>query len=98
MEVRGREIRTTDIDDKSPGYVQATEETNYKKGLLLKPGQQLFISCDNLFMKSNSTRIQCNYRELHKVVKPNDVLYIDDGKIVCLVTDCEHVRLGYYIF
>lgn len=58
---------------------------------MLRSGQQLFIACDNTFLKSNGQRLQCNYRELPKIVKPNDVLYIDDGKIVCLVTDCEHV-------
>jgi len=26
-------------------------------------------------------------------LKPNDVIYMDDGKIVCLVVDCEHVRI-----
>ena len=42
-------------------------------------------------MKSNSEKIYCNYRELPKVVKPNDIIYIDDGKIVLLVTDCDPV-------
>lgn len=41
-------------------------------------------------MKSNDQRLQCNYRELPKLVKPNDVIYLDDGRIVCLVTDVEH--------
>ena len=57
----------------------------------MKSGQQLFISSDNLFLKCDDKRLQCNYRELPKLVKPNDVIYLDDGKIVCLVTDVEHV-------
>ena len=91
LEVRGREIRTTEVDDKCPAYVKASEENGYKGGIQLKSGQQLFISSDNLFMKCNDQRLQCNNRELPKLVKPNDVIYLDDGRIVCLVTDCEHV-------
>lgn len=29
-----------------------------------------------------------NYREIARMVKPNDLIYIDDGKIVLLVVDC----------
>ena len=50
------------------------------------------IATDNPFLKSNSQRLQCAYKELPRIVKPNDVIYIDDGKIVCLVTECEQVH------
>ena len=33
-------------------------------------------------------KIHVNYRDLPRLVKPNDLLYIDDGKIVFLVIDC----------
>lgn len=91
LEVRGREIRTTEVDDKSKTYQPPFAE-NRKGGIMLRSGQQLFIGCDNTFLKSTSERLYCNYRDLPKIVKPNDVVYLDDGRIVCLVTDCEHVR------
>jgi pyruvate kinase len=47
------------------------------------------IATDNPFLKSTSTKLQCAYKDLPRLVKPNDVLYLDDGKIVCLVTECE---------
>ena len=59
----------------------------------MRSGQQLYISCENSFLKSNPEKIYCNYRELPKVVKPNDIIYIDDGKIVLLVTDCDPVSI-----
>jgi hypothetical protein len=39
MEIRGREIRTTEVDDKDPAYLPASPETKFKDGFLLKPGQ-----------------------------------------------------------
>ena len=79
MEVRGREIRTTQVNDEG--------------GVVLRSGQELTIGCDNAIIPSDNKRIQCNYRDLPKLVKPNDIIYIDDGKIVCLVTDCEPVTI-----
>lgn len=49
-------------------------------------------------LPSDSKRLQCNYRDLPKIVKPNDILHIDDGKIVCLVTDCDSVSHSYNKF
>lgn len=77
MEVRGREIRTT--------------ETKNPEGEHLRSGQQLFIACDNLIMHSDDKKVFCNYRDLPKIVKPNDIIHIDDGKITCLVTDIDRV-------
>jgi pyruvate kinase len=77
LEVRGRHIRTSEVE--------STE------GVYLKPGTQLFIHCDNPMMPSNNKTIYCNYRDLPRAVRPNDIIYIDDGKIVCLVTECEEV-------
>jgi len=42
-------------------------------------------------LPSDEKRLQCNYRDLPKLVKPNDILHVDDGKIVLLVTDIDHV-------
>lgn len=33
-------------------------------------------------------KIHVNYRDLPRLVKPNDLLYLDDGKLVFLVIDC----------
>lgn len=77
LEVRGREIRTTDVQD--------------SKGVQLRSGSQLFIACDNALLPSDNNTIFCNFRDLPRAVKPNDIIYIDDGKIVCLVTGCESV-------
>lgn len=68
-----------------------SEENNGRGGINLRPGQQVMIATDNPFLKSTSQKIQCLYKDLPRIVKPNDVIYIDDGKIVCLVTDCEQV-------
>ncbi len=37
---------------------------------------------------SSEEKIHVNYREIARLVKPNDLIYIDDGKIVLLVLDC----------
>jgi pyruvate kinase len=86
--VRGREIRTSDIDEGSNHFV-VTEQG--QSGILLKSGHQVFLGCENSFLKSSHEKIYCNYRDLPKIIKPNDIIYIDDGKIVLLVTDCEPV-------
>ncbi len=79
MEVRGREIRTTD--------------TKNPNGEMLRSGQQVFLACDNIIMQSDEKKVFCNYRDLPRIVKPNDIIHIDDGKITCLVTDIERVSL-----
>lgn len=33
LEVRGREIRTTEVDERSAAFVPASEQTNYKSGI-----------------------------------------------------------------
>mmetsp|Transcript_39255 Transcript_39255/g.28985 ORF Transcript_39255/g.28985 Transcript_39255/m.28985 type:complete len:236 (+) Transcript_39255:216-923(+) len=76
LELRGREIRIS--ESASPG------------GVVLNPGQQLFIDCSNPMEKSTTEVLHCSYRELPRAVKPNDIIYIDDGKIICLVTECTH--------
>ena len=75
LELRGREVRTSDTED--------------PKGAYLRPGQELFIDCHSHMKLSNSETVYCNYKELPRVVKPNDIIYIDDGKIICLVTECD---------
>ena len=78
MELRGREIRTSEVVE--PVY--------------LKPGSTIYINCDNYLMASTEKVIQCNWRDLPKAVRPNDILYLDDGLIVMLVTDTIEVRIA----
>lgn len=73
LEVRGREIRTSEVEN--------------KEGILLKPGQQMVIDCVSPNNMSTNKEIFCNYQDLPRAVRPNDIIYIDDGKIICLVTD-----------
>ena len=41
---------------------------------------------------SDGLTVNLSSREVPRLVKPNDVLYLDDGKIILLVQDCEMVR------
>lgn len=51
----------------------------------------MFIDCKNPNGVCDNKTLYCQYNELMRIVKPNDILYLDDGKIVCLVTDVEQV-------
>jgi pyruvate kinase len=80
IEIRGREIRTSEIDDeiaKSPAG-----------GIILKMGQTVELRVDSPTCYTTDMKIHVNFRDLPRLVKPNDLLYIDDGKIVFLVIDC----------
>ena len=57
----------------------------------MKSGSQVHISCNNYFAPSTDKQIQCNFRDLPRAVRPNDILYIDDGAIVMLVTETDEV-------
>jgi pyruvate kinase len=78
MELRGREIRLSDVQE--------------NEGAALKSGQKLYVGCDNPLLPSNNKQINCNWKDLPKHVRHNDVLYIDDGKIILLVTDSDEVN------
>lgn len=82
LELRGREIRTTEMRDGVP--------------IVLKSGQQLQIGCDNPREPSDNKKLMCNYKDLPRAVKLNDIISIDDGKIICLVTDCDIVTSSAY--
>lgn len=78
IEIRGREIRTSEIDD---------EIAKKSGGIVLKPGQTVELRVDSPTCYTTDLKIHVNYRELPRLVKPNDLLYLDDGKIVFLVVD-----------
>ena len=93
MQLRGREVRTTDVEtreDKKSG-----EKVDYVD---LKAGRQVFLGCDNPMIPSTEQRIYCNWRDLGKNVRQNDLLYIDDGQIILLVTDYDDVFIWNKIF
>jgi pyruvate kinase len=79
IEIRGREIRTSEVD---PEAVKANG------GLLLKMGQTVEVRVDSPTCYTTDMKVHVNYRELPRLVKPNDLMYIDDGKLVLLVIDC----------
>lgn len=79
LEVRGREIRTSEVTDPN--------------GINLRSGQQLFIETQSHMLPSTQDVMYCNYKDLPRSVKPNEIIFIDDGKIVCLVTECDAVSI-----
>jgi pyruvate kinase len=80
IEIRGREIRTSDIDDE---HKLATGEI----GVIMKAGSTVEIRTDAPTCCSSEHKLNVNYRDFPRLVKPNDLLYIDDGKIALLVVD-----------
>lgn len=81
LEVRGREIRTSMVDERvlKSGAI----------GIHLKTNSSVYLNCDNPNLPSDAAVIHCSYRELPRLVKPNDIIYLDDGKIILLVNECE---------
>lgn len=88
LEVRGREVRTTRVDEKILISGQV--------GISLRLNQSIYLGCDNPYGASDGLIINLNCKEVPRLVKPNDVIYLDDGKIVLLVVDCEMVRSPTY--
>lgn len=92
MQLRGREIRTTDVE---PSENQETgEKRNY---VVLKTGQQIYLACNNPMIPSDEKKIHCNWKELPRHVRANDLIYIDDGKIILLATDTDKVICKFKI-
>ena len=77
IEVRGREIRTSQVDQK----ILMSGQT----GISLRVNQMINLGCDNPMATSDGITVNLNCREVPRLVKPNDVLYLDDGKIILLV-------------
>lgn len=92
LELKGRELRFTNND---PQHM-----TKKEKGTIeLKSGSeiQIFTSSDDEFNLGNPQKLFCTYKDLPRIVKPNDIIYVDDGRIVLLVTDCERVIIYFII-
>jgi pyruvate kinase len=56
----------------------------------LTPGAKVLLAVDTPDQASDAVRINVvNCRDLPRLVKPNDILYLDDGKIILLVNECD---------
>jgi pyruvate kinase len=77
LEVRGREIRIS--------------HTNEKNGTMrIRSGSIVQLSCgnpNNLPSEPNHFRINC--ADIIRYLKPNDVVYFDDGKVVGIIIDIQ---------
>jgi pyruvate kinase len=80
IEIRGREIRISEIDD-------SHRLPSGEIGVYLKAGSTVEIRTDAPTCSSSEHRLNVNYRDFPRLVKSNDMLYIDDGKIALLVVD-----------
>lgn len=61
-------------------------------GITLRAGASVQLACENPNLPSTPQILYCSYKELPRLVKPNDIIYVDDGKIILLVNECETVR------
>ena len=73
-EVRGREIRLTDINQKGGE-------------LLVQSSTNIILNCTNAPSFSNSETLYCNSDVIQRYLKPNDVVNIDDGRVVAIVKE-----------
>lgn len=77
LEVRGREIRISHCNEKN-GTMR------------IRSGSIVQLSCgnpNNLPSEPNHFRINCN--DIIRYLKPNDVVYFDDGKVVGIIIDIQ---------
>jgi pyruvate kinase len=74
LEVRGREIRLSEVSDENGE-------------LHIKPGAVLNVNCVNPNAISDDSTLYTNCDAIQRYLKPNDVVYIDDGKVVAVVLE-----------
>jgi pyruvate kinase len=74
IESRGREIRLNQVSDKS-GVMN------------VKSGTVVALNCTNPHGITNPKTWYCNCDVIQRFLKPNDVVYFDDGKVVCIVLE-----------
>lgn len=67
MDLRGREVRISEVQDGE---------------ITLRGGQSIKINVNHPNDISNSETLNVDFRDLPKVVKPKDTLFVDDGKII----------------
>lgn len=77
LEPRGREIRISHVNEKSGK-------------LRIRSGSIVNLSCGNdanTASEFNHFRINCS--EIQRYLKPNDVVYFDDGNVVGIIIDIQ---------
>ncbi len=47
----------------------------------------------NPLAPSTEKTIFASYKDLGRICRPNDIIYIDDGKIICLVVELDETGL-----
>lgn len=74
VEVRGREIRMSHVDEKVGT-------------LKIRTGSVVTVTCGEFWKASEANNIKINNETIQRYLKNNDVVYIDDGKVVGIVID-----------
>jgi len=74
VEARGREIRLTEIHNKN-GYIE------------VRAGAVINLDCTHPFRSSDNKTFYCNSDTILRFLKPNDVVYFDDGAVVCIILE-----------
>jgi pyruvate kinase len=74
IEVRGREIRMSHVDEKIGT-------------LKIRTGSVVTVTCGEFWKVSEPNNIKINNETIQRYLKNNDVVYIDDGKVVGIVID-----------
>jgi pyruvate kinase len=55
--------------------------------LKIRTGSVATVTCGEFWKASESTNIRINNETIQRYLKNNDVVYIDDGKVVGIVID-----------
>ena len=74
--------------------VQEDKQAGVKRDYVeLKAGKKGYLGCNNALMPSDEEKIFCNWREMPRHVRNNDLIYVDDGKIILMATESDDVRI-----
>ena len=76
VELRGREIRISKI----------MEASNQMK---IRAGSIVNLIAGQYDQPSDANNFRINTSEMQKVLKPNDVIYFDDGKVIGIIIDIQ---------
>ena len=74
IEVRVRKIRMSHVDKKVGT-------------LKIRTGSVVTVTCGEFWKASEPNNIKINNETIQRYLKNNDVVYIDDGKVVGIVID-----------
>lgn len=74
VETRGREVRLSHINDKA--------------GILrIRSGSTVNMFGGSFHLASDPLNFRISSENIHRYLKPNDVVYFDDGKVVGIVAE-----------